>query len=143
MLLLLFLPVRIRWRTLWAYHVCMSSIRTFVSTLVLCRSPTSTFNGTFNRLPPFLCLTHAYRYENPTLSSLEAGPLVLPHAALALNFYLLKNLYFYMLKLISIEKLLTFDKNFIFLKINLKTILSTKSFNKTFGYLIDLAILLT
>jgi hypothetical protein len=29
-------------------------------------------------------LTHAYRYENPTLSSLEAGPLVLPHAALAL-----------------------------------------------------------
>ncbi len=68
---------------------------------------------------------------------------MLPHAALALNYYLLKNLYFYMLKLISIEKLLTFDKIFIFLKINLKTILSTKSFNKTFGYLIDLAILLT
>jgi hypothetical protein len=62
----------------------MSSIRTFVPTLVLWRSPTSTFNGTFNRLPPFLHLTHAYRYENPTLSSLEAGPLVLPHAALAL-----------------------------------------------------------
>jgi len=37
-----------------------------------------------NRLPPFLRLTHAYRYENPTLSSLEAGPLVLPHVALAL-----------------------------------------------------------
>jgi hypothetical protein len=29
-------------------------------------------------------LTHAYRYENPTLSSLKAGPLVLPHATLAL-----------------------------------------------------------
>jgi hypothetical protein len=62
----------------------MSSIRTFVPTLALYRSPTSTFNGTFNRLPPFLRLTHAYRYENLTLSSLEAGPLVLPHAVLAL-----------------------------------------------------------
>jgi hypothetical protein len=29
-------------------------------------------------------LTHTYRYENPTLSNLEAGPLVIPHAALAL-----------------------------------------------------------
>jgi hypothetical protein len=29
-------------------------------------------------------LTHAYKYENPTLSNLEAGPLVLRHAALAL-----------------------------------------------------------
>jgi hypothetical protein len=83
-LLLLFLHVRIRWKTLWAYHAYMSSIHTFVPTLVLCRSPTSTFNGTFNRLPPFLRLTHAYRYENPTISSLEAGPLVLPHTALAL-----------------------------------------------------------
>jgi hypothetical protein len=35
-------------------------------------------------LPPFLRLTHAYRYKNPMLSSLEASPLVLPHAALAL-----------------------------------------------------------
>jgi hypothetical protein len=52
--------------------------------LALCRSPTSTFNGTFNRLPPFFRLTHAYKYENPTLSNFEAGPLVLPHAALAL-----------------------------------------------------------
>ncbi|CAN5973527.1 unnamed protein product [Sphagnum jensenii] len=48
------------------------SIRTFVPMLALCRSPISTFNGTFNRLPPFLRLTHAYRYENLTLSSLEA-----------------------------------------------------------------------
>jgi hypothetical protein len=29
-------------------------------------------------------LTHTYRYENPTLSSLEAGPLVLPHAVFTL-----------------------------------------------------------
>jgi hypothetical protein len=48
-----------------------------------------------------------------------------------------------MAKFIPIDKTFTFWQNKIKYWIKLKTIFSTKLFNKTFGYLIELAILLT